>query len=113
MNIPGVVSVVNCKKTPCPGGSECCSQEGANNGICVKDGFKCDRRLGLPDKKSRDKMGSNIQPSVSENFFVKTKEGYDENDECTDWSHAMFVLTIVFVLVVALVVIHMKNIARS
>ncbi len=109
MNVAGVLSVVNCKKTPCASG-KCCSQDGANNGVCISDEATCDRRLGLPAKDYRDKIRAQF-PVLSESFDVMSREGYknqDDND-CSNWNDAMFVMLVIFVLVLALVIIHFRN----
>jgi len=106
MNVPGVLSVANCQKTPCAVG-KCCSQNGAKNGVCIADDAPCDTARGLPAKKYRDAQKQAIQSIQTENFQVRSKEGYTNGTcDCSHWEKAMFVVVIIFGLAFALLVIN-------
>ncbi len=87
----------------CSPGYECCQQTDSNYGLCIDKSCECDKRLGLPPKKSRDKFGSISEAinTVTAKFTdeVSTNEGYTVS--CDDWRNSTIVFGgIFFVLLI-------------
>ena len=101
MNVPCVANPL--KK--CTDNSEpnCCMEKGAKFGVILEEGCKCDTRLGLPTKDSRDKIRKSVPEIITEKFSILTKENYGSD---SDWEQAFFVLLVIFILTVGVIIIH-------
>ena len=86
----------NCKRGHiCELGYECCSQKVPNGsnptlGVCVKSGT-CDVERGICSDKNK-----NLFDTITENFFVFSKEGYKNSNK---FNKVVLTLSIVVILI--------------
>jgi len=86
----------NCKRGHiCELGYECCSQKVPNGsnptlGVCVKSGT-CDVERGICSDKNK-----NLFDTITENFFVFSKEGYKNSNM---FNKVVLTLSIVVILI--------------
>ena len=102
--------IENCQPDKkCPDGYECCSENVPNGGkaklgLCIRTN-ECDKTRGLPKKSCKDSTyGRDLSVKV-ESYRVYSREGYDDddNDTCSEWANAFWVMVIVLCLVFFLI----------
>lgn len=95
----------NCEKSKQKyfGDYECCSQNGNEGrlGIFVKKG-QCDKSRGLPVKGCKDPNNKFVPKESYENFAVDSREGYNDDCNCSNWNSAFMILFIVITMLVFL-----------
>lgn len=94
----------NCKKTPCSSEYECCSHPDSKKGTCVRPGT-CNRKTGFckSDKKPASRFFQD------EESFARYGQRENYKEDCQDWKQAMFVLSLISLLIlVCFVCLYLK-----
>lgn len=88
-------NVCNCvRDCSCDDGYECCSEKTKNKpryGLCVKKGT-CDKERGICRTKGTASF------STSESYNVKSKEGYNDKDNCKKWKISFWILSAILLI---------------
>lgn len=96
----------NCEKDgqKISGDHECCAQTGNEGrfGIYVRKG-QCDKIRGLPVKGCKDPNNKFIPKESYEDFAILSKEGYNNDCDCSNWNRAFIILFVVIAMLVFLV----------
>lgn len=94
----------NCEKgQKISGEYECCAQTGNEGrfGIYVRKD-QCDKTRGLPVKGCKDPSNKFLPKESYENFVIHSREGYDDDCNCSNWNKAFMVMFVVIAMLVFL-----------